>query len=44
MFRPLHVVDAPAISAWFGNGVLLVHMPRTAEVRETERKVEVTAT
>ena len=36
-------VNADAISAKFESGVLSVHLPKTAEAREKERKIEVTA-
>lgn len=43
MFRLPQGIDAQAISARFENGVLSVHMPKTAEAKEKERKIQVTA-
>ncbi len=34
-------VDAEKISASFANGVLTVTLPKTAEMRETERKIDI---
>ena len=43
MLRLPRGVDADAIFAKFESGVLSVHLPKTAEAREKERKIEVTA-
>jgi HSP20 family protein len=43
MLRLPRGVNADDISAKFENGVLTVHLPKTAEARESERKIEVTA-
>lgn len=43
IFRLPQGIDAQAISARFENGVLSVHLPKTAEAKEKERRILVTS-